>query len=109
MAQFLSHFLIEGRAPALLDNLLGGPFLFLIPACPIIPNGLLIQGKPSIPPTALVLAPFFTWLEMLFYFFNYRPDLKHQIQNEAGKRIVAMNKEKRAKLEAKEKAKEKAA
>ncbi|KAL7413243.1 DUF962-domain-containing protein [Mrakia frigida] len=71
-AQIASHAIAEGRAPALLDNLIG----------------------------ALVLAPFFTWLEILFLTINYRPDLKKKIENEAGKRIVQMNKEKRERVEA---------
>jgi uncharacterized membrane protein YGL010W len=29
-----------------------------------------------------VLAPFFTWLEVLFMTVNYRPDLRKKIENE---------------------------
>lgn len=44
-----------------------------------------------------MLAPFFTFFEVLFLAFNYRPELKKQIDNEAGKYIVAHNKEMREK------------
>lgn len=50
IAQFVGHGIFEGRAPALLDNLV----------------------------QALFLAPFFVWLEILF-FFGYRPELKGRL------------------------------
>ena len=50
IAQFVGHGIFEGRAPALLDNLI----------------------------QALFLAPFFVWMEILFY-FGYRPGLKARI------------------------------
>ncbi|KAM5534860.1 hypothetical protein V8D89_011415 [Ganoderma adspersum] len=50
VAQFAGHFLAEGRSPALLDNLLG----------------------------ALVLAPFFVHLEILFK-FGYNPPLQKSV------------------------------
>jgi len=50
IAQFIGHGVFEGRAPALLDNLV----------------------------QAIVLAPFFVWMEMLFY-FGYRPELKARL------------------------------
>ena len=50
IAQFIGHGLFEGRAPALLDNL----------------------------SQAIFLAPFFVWIEILF-FFGYRPDLKKRL------------------------------
>ena len=50
IAQFIGHGIFEGRAPALLDNLI----------------------------QAIFLAPFFVWLEVLFA-FGYRPDLKARI------------------------------
>ncbi|CED84795.1 Predicted membrane protein [Phaffia rhodozyma] len=56
VAQIVSHKIFEGKAPALLDNLVG----------------------------ALVLAPFFTFFEVLFLAFDYRPELKKQIENESG-------------------------
>ncbi|KAI9824232.1 MAG: hypothetical protein M1832_002039 [Thelocarpon impressellum] len=50
IAQFVGHGLFEGRAPALLDNLV----------------------------QALFLAPFFVWMEVLF-FLGYRPELKARL------------------------------
>ena len=48
--QFIGHGKFEGRAPALLDNLV----------------------------QALFLAPFFVWFEILFY-LGYRPELKARL------------------------------
>ena len=50
LAQFVGHGIFEGRAPALLDNLV----------------------------QALFLAPFFVWLEILFA-LGYRPELKSRL------------------------------
>jgi uncharacterized membrane protein YGL010W len=50
LAQFVGHGAFEGRAPALLDNLV----------------------------QALVLAPFFVWMELLFM-LGYRPELKGRV------------------------------
>lgn len=50
LLQFFGHGVFEGRAPALLDNLV----------------------------QALFLAPFFVWMEILFM-FGYRPELKSRI------------------------------
>ena len=50
IAQFVGHGVFEGRAPALLDNLV----------------------------QAFFLAPFFVWMEILF-FFGYRPELKARL------------------------------
>ncbi|GFZ50699.1 hypothetical protein JCM24511_08457 [Saitozyma sp. JCM 24511] len=61
--QFVGHGFFEKRAPALLDNLV----------------------------QALVLAPFFVHLELLFALFNYKPDLHKKITNKAGVRIRDMN------------------
>ncbi|KAL8712388.1 MAG: hypothetical protein Q9220_003236 [cf. Caloplaca sp. 1 TL-2023] len=55
IAQFTGHGVFEGRAPALLDNLV----------------------------QALFLAPFFVWMEILFL-LGYRPELKRRL-NEAVK------------------------
>ncbi|KAF8897237.1 hypothetical protein BD779DRAFT_1667241 [Infundibulicybe gibba] len=63
VAQFLGHGLAEGRAPALLDNLIG----------------------------AVVLAPFFVHLEILFM-LGYRPDMHKRINNEIGKEITRIRK-----------------
>ena len=51
LAQFVGHGIFEGRAPALLDNLV----------------------------QAVFLAPLFVWLEVLF-FFGYRPELKSRLE-----------------------------
>ncbi|KAF2201763.1 DUF962-domain-containing protein [Delitschia confertaspora ATCC 74209] len=58
LAQFLGHGAYEGRAPALLDNLV----------------------------QALFLAPFFVWFEILF-FLGYRPDLKRRIDKSVQQEI----------------------
>jgi uncharacterized membrane protein YGL010W len=50
-AQFVGHGVFEGRAPALLDNLA----------------------------QALLLAPFFVWLELLFW-CGYRPALRDRVE-----------------------------
>ncbi|KAM0802483.1 hypothetical protein BDR22DRAFT_803323 [Usnea florida] len=52
IAQFIGHGLFEGRAPALLDNLV----------------------------QALFLAPFFVWMEILFS-IGYRPELKSRVES----------------------------
>ncbi|RXW21169.1 hypothetical protein EST38_g4669 [Candolleomyces aberdarensis] len=64
VAQFYGHGVHERRAPALLDNLIG----------------------------ALVLAPFFVHLEILFK-FGYRPDMHKRINNDIGKEITRIRKE----------------
>ena len=51
VAQFIGHGVFEGRAPALLDNLV----------------------------QALFLAPFFVWMEILFA-CGYRPELKSRVE-----------------------------
>lgn len=51
LAQFVGHGVFEKRAPALLDNLV----------------------------QALLLAPLFVWMEVLF-FFGYRPELKERFE-----------------------------
>ncbi|KAG6849665.1 hypothetical protein H0H93_006507 [Arthromyces matolae] len=63
IAQFLGHGLAEKRAPALLDNLLG----------------------------AVVLAPFFVHLEILFA-LGYKPEMHKRINNEIGKEITKIRK-----------------
>ncbi|KAL0949868.1 hypothetical protein HGRIS_009901 [Hohenbuehelia grisea] len=63
IAQFAGHGLAEKRAPALLDNLIG----------------------------AVVLAPFFVHLEILFT-LGYRPDMHKRLTNEIGKEIARIKK-----------------
>lgn len=59
IAQFIGHGKFEGRAPALLDNLI----------------------------QAIFLAPFFVWFEVLFA-FGYRPDLKARLDDGVEKEIT---------------------
>lgn len=58
VAQFIGHGAFEGRAPALLDNLV----------------------------QAFFLAPFFVWMEILFY-FGYRPELKGRLDKAVSQEI----------------------
>lgn len=58
VAQFVGHGAFEGRAPALLDNLI----------------------------QALFLAPFFVWMEVLF-FLGYRPELKSRVEMAVEKEV----------------------
>lgn len=57
--QFVGHGKFEGQAPALLDNLL----------------------------QALLLAPLFVWLELLF-FFGYRRELKARVEKQVERNIA---------------------
>lgn len=79
VAQFLGHGLAEKRAPALLDNLIGGMIFFQL--C----QSLLTHS------TAVVLAPFFVHLEILFG-LGYRPAMHKRINNEIGKEITKIRK-----------------
>ncbi|TPX59922.1 hypothetical protein PhCBS80983_g02111 [Powellomyces hirtus] len=63
--QFAGHGFAEGRAPALLDNLL----------------------------QALVLAPFFVWIEVLFR-LGYRPQLRNDLQKSVDDAIAVWRKSK---------------
>lgn len=64
LAQFVGHGAFEGRAPALLDNLV----------------------------QAFLLAPLFVWMEILF-FFGYRPELKSRYDKSVEKEIAAFRKQ----------------
>ncbi|KAF2705243.1 DUF962-domain-containing protein [Pleomassaria siparia CBS 279.74] len=66
VAQFIGHGIFEGRAPALLDNLV----------------------------QALFLAPFFVWFEVLFT-LGYRPDLKRRLDKGVEEGIRKHRKEKK--------------
>lgn len=68
IAQFIGHGKFEGRAPALLDNLV----------------------------QALFLAPFFVWFEILFS-FGYRPDLKRRVDKAVEEEIRKFRGESRGK------------
>jgi len=65
-AQFIGHGVFEGRAPALLDNLL----------------------------QALVLAPFFVFMEILFM-CGYRPELQKRVEESVEKEIQKFKTEKK--------------
>jgi uncharacterized membrane protein YGL010W len=65
IAQFVGHGKFEGRAPALLDNLV----------------------------QAIFLAPFFVWFEMLFS-LGYRPELKRRIDKSVDQEIQKFKKSK---------------
>ena len=59
IAQFVGHGVFEGRAPALMDNLV----------------------------QALFLAPFFVWMEILFS-LGYRPELKARVEIAVEKEVA---------------------
>lgn len=65
IAQFIGHGVFEKRAPALLDNLV----------------------------QALMLAPLFVWMEILF-FFGYRSELKQRFEKNVELEILKFRKEK---------------
>ncbi|KAF2739232.1 DUF962-domain-containing protein [Polyplosphaeria fusca] len=67
IAQFIGHGKFEGRAPALLDNLV----------------------------QALFLAPFFVWFEVLFA-LGYRPDLKRRLDAAVEKEVQKFNENKKS-------------
>lgn len=84
IAQFVGHGLAEKRAPALLDNLLGGK---------TIPDNLSqVVDVLSFALLAVVLAPFFVHLEILFG-LGYRPAMHKRINNAIGKEITRIRKE----------------
>jgi len=68
IAQFVGHGVYEGRAPALLDNLV----------------------------QALFLAPFFVWMEVLFM-FGYRPGLKARLDKAVESELEKVRAQKKAK------------
>lgn len=78
IAQFVGHGHYEGRAPALLDNLV----------------------------QAILLAPLFVWIKILFS-FGYRPELKERIDREVEVEIKRYRKEREEKRKLKAKAKAK--
>ena len=65
IAQFVGHGAFEKRAPALLDNLI----------------------------QAIFLAPFFVWMEILFY-FGYRPELRGRLDKAVQQEIEKFRKSK---------------
>jgi 2-hydroxy fatty acid dioxygenase len=80
IAQFFGHGVHEKRAPALLDNLIGGRSH--------------LNGHPQSADNqmvAVVLAPFFVHLELLFG-MGYKPEMHKRITNEIGKEIAKIRK-----------------
>lgn len=74
IAQFIGHGVFEGRAPALFTNLTQGECL-LLPLPLFNPRSALKSCNClSANFSALVLAPFFVHLEMLFTFFDCKSD-----------------------------------
>ncbi|KAF9809843.1 hypothetical protein IEO21_07243 [Rhodonia placenta] len=67
IAQFVGHYGPEGRSPALLDNIVG----------------------------AVVLAPFFVHLEILFA-LGYKPELHRELKNSIGTEILKIKRAKKA-------------
>jgi uncharacterized membrane protein YGL010W len=67
IAQFIGHGKFEGRAPALLDNMV----------------------------QAFFLAPFFVWMEILFR-FGYRPELQRRIDLAVQKELEKFRQSKKA-------------
>lgn len=63
VAQFIGHGVFERRPPALLDNLV----------------------------QAIVLAPFFVWMEVLFS-IGYRPELKSRVESAVEKEVEKFRK-----------------
>jgi 2-hydroxy fatty acid dioxygenase len=80
VAQFLGHGLAEKRAPALVDNVIGGTSEHV--SSSTISNPLTI---------AIVLAPFFVHLEILFK-LGYRPAMHKRINNKIGMEIARIRK-----------------
>lgn len=80
IAQFIGHGFAEGRSPALLDNLIGGR------TCPT--NQKRYSDDRVL---AIVLAPFFVHLEVLFK-LGYKPAMFRQLQNDVGVEIARFRK-----------------
>lgn len=104
IAQFFSHAFAEKRAPALLDNLIGGkdqssssplPWGF-----PSIPRTCADRSCASVPfclgCLAVVLAPFFVHLEILFK-LGYKPELHHEIKRQIDIEISKIRKQDKSK------------
>lgn len=81
VSQFAGHGFAEKRAPALLDNLLGGAFA----------NATLASYQ-LISTLAFVLAPFFVHFEILFA-LGYRSQLHKEVVNGVGVEIAKFRKE----------------
>ena len=77
LAQFYGHGVHEGRAPALLDNLLGGKFL-----SPVGDDAEVEYNCVSW--VALVLAPLFVYYEVWFM-LGFLKQTKKDLHNDVGK------------------------
>lgn len=91
VAQFLGHGLAEGRAPALLDNIVGGRS-----------HALYERLTAHDICKAFVLAPFFVHLELLFM-LGYRPELQRQLKSDIGMEIARLRREQAEKRRAAQK------
>lgn len=89
--QFIGHGVFEKRAPALLDNLAGGTWSYRTNR-----SSLTISK-------ALILAPFFVHLEMLFA-VGYRKDMHKELNNAVGVQIAQFRKKEGDKKRAEHKA-----
>ncbi len=107
LAQFVGHGVAEKRAPALLDNILGGMLLIILSfgalMSKIPPFQLLIQIYSQLAlrsfatdGLAFVLAPFFVHLEILFH-FGFYPDLHKSIQVGVAKELSKLKQKELAK------------
>ncbi|ORX34631.1 hypothetical protein BD324DRAFT_123450 [Kockovaella imperatae] len=63
LIQFVGHGVFEKRKPRLMDNLF----------------------------QAFIAAPFFVWLELLFIFFNYRPELQAKLESKVETELRKLN------------------
>jgi uncharacterized membrane protein YGL010W len=96
LAQFAGHAFAEKRAPALLDNLLGGEVLSPR-SPPVTPRWMGVESNIDCSilrhvSTALVLAPFFVHLELLFP-LGFKPALRKQVQNMVGVELTRIRRE----------------
>jgi 2-hydroxy fatty acid dioxygenase len=82
IAQFIGHGFAEGRAPAVLDNLLGGNSSSRQTSTYTLTFNHFL---------AVVLAPFFVHLEILFR-LGYRPAMYRQVKNAIGVEIAKFRK-----------------
>ena len=77
IAQVIGHLVFEGMRFLFVDNFKG--------RSPALVDNVF---------QAVLLAPFFVWIETLFLFFNYRPQLQKTLKNKVGKAISEYKKSK---------------
>lgn len=80
VVQIAGHRFAEGRSPALLDNPVNGSS-----------SSHIIEKHTNPRFSALILAPFFVHLEILFK-FGYKPAMFRQLQNDVGVEIAKLRK-----------------